>query len=494
VSRSYRALVFAVRGLLHTFFRRIEVSGLENVPASSGGLIVAWHPNALVDPALIFISCPGQVVFGARHGIFSWPVIGRIVRAIGTVPIYRAEDSPGTATDDQRRSANQESLEALAAAVARGAFTVLFPEGLSHDDPSPRELKTGAARIYYQSVAETPPGKAPPVLLPVGLHYDEKHLFGSSALIVYHPPLVLDAELSTPPPPAAPEEDRRAQYRALTEKIEESLKNIVYATENWKLHHLLHRARKLVRAERAVRAGVRLPQPTMAEQVLAFRRLWTGYNERIQSHPDQVKQLLNRIRRYDRKLAALGIDDHELDSKPTAATGWNDALLVLQTLLVFVLLPPLVLFGLLVNVPPAVLVWLISKRRSQFEKDEATIKIFAGSVAFPVAWVLVAVITAGTAGDLLASNGANVATSLSVGFIAFLAGAFGGYLTLHYARLAVLTIRKIRLRIMHRDHAAAFASLRATRSELCDEVLELATGLDLPGTVLPDGRVLDDAP
>jgi hypothetical protein len=156
------------------------------------------------------------------------------------------------------------------------------------------------------------------------------------------------------------------------------------------------------------------------------------------------------------------------------------------------LLPPLVLFGLLVNVPPAALVWLISKRRSQFEKDEATIKIFAGSVAFPVAWLLAAVIAAGTAGNLLASNGANVATSLSVGLLAFLGGAVGGYLTLHYARLAILTIRKIRLRIMHRDHAAAFASLRTTRSELCDEVLELATGLDLPGTVLPDGRILDD--
>ena len=37
---------------------------------------------------------------------------------------------------------------------------------------------------------------APPIILPVGLHYDEKTLFGSNALVAFHPPLVLDPELA----------------------------------------------------------------------------------------------------------------------------------------------------------------------------------------------------------------------------------------------------------------------------------------------------------
>jgi glycerol-3-phosphate O-acyltransferase/dihydroxyacetone phosphate acyltransferase len=270
--RTYRVLRSLVRLLLGAFFRRIEVSGLENVPETGGGLVVAWHPNALVDPALIFISFPRQIVFGARHGIFDWPIIGRIVRIMGTIPIYRAEDRPAADADSARRQANEASLDAMAEAIGEGRFAALFPEGLSHDEPTLKTLKTGAARIYYRVAARGDTGSA--AILPVGLHYDKKGLLGSSVLILYHPPL------DVPPALATPELDPQSdgiKVRALTSEIEHSLKNIVYATENWKVHFLLHRARKLVRAERAARAGRILKPPTMAERVLAFRRLWTGF-------------------------------------------------------------------------------------------------------------------------------------------------------------------------------------------------------------------------
>ena len=73
---SYDNAIAAVRVLLRSFFRRIEVTGLEHVPASGGGLFVAFHPNGLIDPALIATRCPRPIVFGARHGLFAWPVVG----------------------------------------------------------------------------------------------------------------------------------------------------------------------------------------------------------------------------------------------------------------------------------------------------------------------------------------------------------------------------------------------------------------------------------
>jgi 1-acyl-sn-glycerol-3-phosphate acyltransferase len=50
---------------LKVFFRKIEVEGAENVPASGGGILIAWHPNAVVDGMLssasnkisLFLSC-----------------------------------------------------------------------------------------------------------------------------------------------------------------------------------------------------------------------------------------------------------------------------------------------------------------------------------------------------------------------------------------------------------------------------------------------------
>ncbi len=68
--------VRVVRFLVGLFFRRVEVAGIEHVPATGGGLIVAWHPNALVDPGLIQAHFPKQIVFGARHGLFKLPILG----------------------------------------------------------------------------------------------------------------------------------------------------------------------------------------------------------------------------------------------------------------------------------------------------------------------------------------------------------------------------------------------------------------------------------
>src|SRR4051812_25939118 len=117
-----RLALGVVRLLIHLFFRRVEVAGTENVPAG-GGIVVAWHPNGLIDPGLILASAPRRVVFGARSGLFTWPILGWLMRTLGTVPIYRSDD---TGDEASRRAANARSLAALAGAVAGGAYAALF--------------------------------------------------------------------------------------------------------------------------------------------------------------------------------------------------------------------------------------------------------------------------------------------------------------------------------------------------------------------------------
>src|SRR6185369_13268744 len=92
-----------VRLLVRLFFRRVEVAGVDNVPIA-GGILVAWHPNGMIDPGLILACFPRRVVFGARSGLFRWPLLGPLMRALGTVPIHRPDDA--TADEAARRAAN----------------------------------------------------------------------------------------------------------------------------------------------------------------------------------------------------------------------------------------------------------------------------------------------------------------------------------------------------------------------------------------------------
>jgi len=491
----YRVAVSLVRWVLRVFFRTTDVTGLENVPEDGGGLVVSWHPNALVDAALILSFFPRRIVFGARHGLFTWPFLGRLMRALGTVPIYRRQDVPGN-DDNARQVANQKSLDALAGAVAGGSFAALFPEGDSHDEPAPTELKTGAARLYYRAcelALASPSGdsaRTPPVIIPVGLHYDKKRVFGSRALVAFHPPIELTATLAEPPGSEASHEERRTRYRELTDELESTLREVVHATESWQHHHGLHRARKIMRAERAHRAGATLKRPDMKERVLAFSRLVAGYNERARTHPEEVEHLFERVLEYDEDLRELGIEDHELDASPRLASPWLAAILLFQAMLVYLLLPPILILGYVSNLPAALTVWGVAKSAARQHKDEASLKLVAGVIAFPLTWIVVALLVAlGNRGlQMIYPDvpGAPVVT----GLVAFCLSAVGAYVALNYQRYARQTLRSINVRLTRFRRKRALARLRLERGELYDAFVELGRGLELPGTITTDGRVI----
>ena len=487
--RAYRWILALQRALFWLFFRQIQVSGEEHVPKTGGGLIVAWHPNGLIDPGLIFTHLPRRVVFGARHGLLKVPILGALMRAVGTVPIYRKQDAEKGRKPGERKAANQQSLDALARAIGGGSFAALFPEGISHDQPDVQELKTGVASLYYRACELVPEGQPPPVILPVGLHYDQKRLFGSSALVAFHPPLEL-AELARPPAADATLEARRERYRQLTDEIDRVLREVVFSTESWELYHLMHRTRKLMRAERAAQAGASPDQPDMEERVLGFARLWTGYGKRLETDPEKTLALLASIRQYDDELRSLGLRDHELDAGPGPGSVWQGVLVALQAVLVYLFLPTLLVIGYAVNLPTALAILALAKLAAKKVKDEASIKLLVGAVAFPLTWLVVGLLVGWGQPLLHASYPKIPEAPVLTGVLAFLLSALGGAVALHYLRLARSAARAIRVRLTRSRRAASIRRLRRDRGLIFERVMELAEGLDLPGTVAEDGRIV----
>ena len=321
-TQAYRIVRNIFRVALRIFFRRIEVEGIENIPERGGGLIIAWHPNGVIDGMLVASECPRPIVFGARHGLIRFPVFGWILRCVGTVPIYRATDISGG--KEARQKANTRSLGRLAEAVAGGSLTALFPEGVSHDRPHPVDLKIGAARLFDMARAictEAPP----PFVLPVGIHYDAKDLVRSSALVRFHPPLILPAELTKCAPDESAE-NRLQRHQAVTEIFERTLHEVAHATEGWRTHHLGHRARKLIRAELACRRGTDPGPASLSEKRAGFARVWKAGHVLMERDSTLAAALLERVAEYDDELRALGLEDHHLDREQnvgTATVGWT---------------------------------------------------------------------------------------------------------------------------------------------------------------------------
>ena len=325
----------------------------------------------------------------------------------------------------------------------------------------------------------------PPSLVPVGLHYAQKRLFRSNALVVFHPPITLPEQLDVTP---AMDEDPE-RLRGLTQEVERDLKAAILETESWEFHGLFHRARKLIRAERAYRAETNPGATTMDERVLGLARLWTAYQQLIGTDPERVAELTKRVQRYDRMMRALAIEDHEIDHPPTVIVGWLVVGLVLQVVSVGVLLPPFLLVGALVNLPPALVVIAGARAASKEPKDEATMKLIGGVLVFPGVWAVWAWLAGW--GTVQAQAIAPWAPDQPIVVVAVMVAlcVASAIVMLLYWELAVGTLRALRVRLTRGRHARALTRLRAERSRLCDELVAFAEGVELPGLVLPSGRL-----
>ena len=98
-------------------------------PADTGSgpvLLVANHPNSLLDPTLVVASAGRPVRFLAKAPLFSDRKIGWLVRAAGAIPVYRRSDDPSL------MSRNEDAFRAVFEVLGGGAVVGIFPEGISH--------------------------------------------------------------------------------------------------------------------------------------------------------------------------------------------------------------------------------------------------------------------------------------------------------------------------------------------------------------------------
>ena len=135
--RAWVIILFPVRSL----FFKLKWRNLDRVPApEQGGVLIAInhlsHADTILMARLVWSS--GRVPrFLIKAGVFDWPIIGRMMRGAGQIPVYR-----GTADAAQ-------SLKDAVAALERGEAVVIYPEGTTTKDPDnwPMQAKTGIARL-----------------------------------------------------------------------------------------------------------------------------------------------------------------------------------------------------------------------------------------------------------------------------------------------------------------------------------------------------------
>jgi len=328
-------------------------------------LVTANHPNALIDPLVVFRTAGRVVRPLAKAPLFEQALVGTVLKGLGGLPVYRRQDDPAL------MHLNDTTFDAAIAALHAGEAVQIFPEGQSHSGPSLAPLRTGAARIAL--MAEERAGWSLGLaVVPVGLTYVRKSTFRGRALATVGEPLSVVGYREDW------EEDPQEAARALTEEITRRLEEVTLNLQAPQDHELVEVAERLYARQKGL-VGWR-EREALADRLPRLQAFGRGLAWLRSNDPARYASLARAVARYHRLIALFGAS--EGDVPPRYTVGAVLRYVVRQsTALALLLIPAAV--GVLAWVLPYQIPTLVARAARPTLDAVSTYKLGSALLAFP---------------------------------------------------------------------------------------------------------------
>jgi len=361
----YRILKVIVAIGIRLYYKEIKVKNRKRLNVQGPCIILANHPNTLMDAWVIGHICKQPIHYMAKATLFDSPFKQKVLRSLNMIPINRRGEGAVSGV------ANQDSFEACYRILEEGKTLVIFPEGTSHWERRLRELKTGAARIALE-VENRNDGKLGLQIIPLGLNYLQADRFRSDILVQVGNPMEATDYLEDYRKSAGPAAKR------LTEQIRIRLEQLLVNSEikeDEKLIEELHAvfsSKYIKTEERGVEGEVKLiKQIRDAVTEISITQPWKL---------DEIKSLLVQIQW---QLDKFEIRADFLDRRFRSRMFLRQIFVSVVFLLIGL---PLFIFGLIHNVVPYKLTdYLIPKLTKEVEYY-APIAVLLGLILYPVTY------------------------------------------------------------------------------------------------------------
>jgi glycerol-3-phosphate O-acyltransferase/dihydroxyacetone phosphate acyltransferase len=292
------------------------------------------------------------------------------VRAMDCLPVYRHQD------EGEDVSKNLEMFAAARNLLARGGTIGICPEGVSHDEPRLRPIKTGAARIALGAVST---GEVASLkIVPAGLYYTSKTKFRSAVLLYFGKglevtPVEMEADGTLP----------RTAVKELSNRIEGALREVMLDAEHEEALHTITQAERIFSSEPGEEGS-----ESLAGELQLQQRFVKAYRVLHERAPERLLKLEVRMNRFEEELSQAGVDPDDLS--PPTSTRDVFTHLISRVLLFLALILPATL-GALVHYPAYRLGGYLATRFSKNDDDVvSTVKIISAMLLFPLTWLVAA--------------------------------------------------------------------------------------------------------
>lgn len=347
-------------------------------------VVVTNHPNMLMDPLLALKAAGRRVRVLAKAPLFEIPIFGHVLTSLDSLPLYRVQDHPELL--HRNRLAFQEAAETL----RDGGTLLTFPEGKSHTSPGLAPLKTGTARMVLAAEAESS-WRLGVKIVPLGLTYHRKHRFRSRAVAGAGKPIVV-AEWRS-----AYESDRPAAVRSLTEAIARGLERQTLNLADESDRELVETAELLCARAR----GGALPRDRLAlqQRLPGLQRFAEIFAWLRVSEPERHERLARSLGDYARALQRLGSGEADVPSRYRAGPIVRYSV---RQAAVLGLGLPLAALGTVAWYLAYFVTGLVGRLMKPAIETVATVKLLAGIVTYPAAYLGWIALAAWAGGPLVA--------------------------------------------------------------------------------------------
>jgi glycerol-3-phosphate O-acyltransferase / dihydroxyacetone phosphate acyltransferase len=327
------------RALIGVYFRDIEAVGVP--PASTRGrLLAANHVNGLIDPILVVTCAPFAISPIAKAPLFKVPVLRTLLRIADAVPVIRKQEGGGD---------NEAVFDRIADHFARGGNILIFPEGVSHNEPQLVPIKTGPARMLARAYERGTRGLT---FQAIALEFDARDTFRSRALLVFGPVRQVDS--------------LNGEVAAITDTLRADLEDLVIAGGTWPERRLIARVAEILAHDEGDHSLA--TWSSIGRQVVAAKKVLTS--------PAQYRAVDEAVTRYYELLERTGArEDHVVAKVPRPPGALLRAILLVTIL-------PLAVVGFILYALPYQLPKLASRLAGKEQDVVSTYKLGIGIAAY----------------------------------------------------------------------------------------------------------------
>lgn len=336
-------------------YRKIEVTGKENIPTDGAVIIAPNHCNTLMDALVILQAFKDESVFGARADIFNKPFIAKIMTFVRILPMVRQRDGLRNVLK------NNETQEIIVDTLENKVRFCMYPEGRHRPAHSLQTLGKGTFRAALAANSKFG-DKMPVYIVPTGIEYGDYFRYRSTCLITFGEAINVtefvkglnvenDVQMIEP---------LRKELASRMSKLITFIKDDEQLYNKWALT-------KMLAADKGLRYGDF--GRSLHKGMLANREIVADIEKACEDKPEEMEKLLEKVAEFDKKRRKKGISIYSFRKKNEALNAVGKAFAALVGL-------PYWIFSAIVSSP----MWLTYNLLRSKTRDKA----FHNTVGFGV--------------------------------------------------------------------------------------------------------------